>query len=183
MLTNSALISEQARPPLLSTPFKTRFSIVFNHLRRKEVKIVKLRTITMNGVNLRKKNRTSVMNCSVSMISKYDKRSAPAASVSSGSEWSEKISSSGEKYYYNRVSELSQWEKPREWDSQRTLSKDSTYSSRSNEPEAVLPTIVNIIKSSVFLNSTRKQNFKCKTRGVTRRRFLKLKENFKNQKQ
>ncbi|KAJ8737518.1 hypothetical protein PYW08_000113 [Mythimna loreyi] len=77
-----------------------------------------------------KKNRTSGMNISVSRSSKYDKRSAPSASVS-GREWSEHISSSGKKYYYNCISEVSQWEKPREWDSRRTSSKDSTYSSRS----------------------------------------------------
>ncbi|CAG5008046.1 unnamed protein product [Parnassius apollo] len=79
-----------------------------------------------------KKSRTSGMNCSVSRSSKYDKRSAPATSVPSGSEWSEHISSSGKKYYYNCISEVSQWEKPREWDSRRTSSKDSTYASRSN---------------------------------------------------
>ncbi|XP_026759727.1 WW domain-containing adapter protein with coiled-coil homolog isoform X2 [Galleria mellonella] len=79
-----------------------------------------------------KKSRTSGMNISVSRSSKYDKRSAPSASVPSGSEWSEHISSSGKRYYYNCISEVSQWEKPREWDLRRTSSKDSTYSSRSN---------------------------------------------------
>ncbi|XP_068622490.1 WW domain-containing adapter protein with coiled-coil homolog isoform X2 [Battus philenor] len=78
-----------------------------------------------------KKSRTSGMNCSVGRSSKYDKRSAPP-SMPSISEWSEHISSSGKKYYYNCISEVSQWEKPREWDSRRTSSKDSTYSSRSN---------------------------------------------------
>ncbi|CAB3225659.1 unnamed protein product [Arctia plantaginis] len=81
---------------------------------------------------LDKKSRPSGMNISVSRGSKYDKRSAPSASVSSGREWSEHISSSGKKYYYNCISEVSQWEKPREWDSRRTSSKDSTYSSRSS---------------------------------------------------
>ncbi|XP_060809535.1 WW domain-containing adapter protein with coiled-coil homolog isoform X2 [Amyelois transitella] len=79
-----------------------------------------------------KKNRTSSMNISVSRSSKYDKRSAPPTTVPSGSEWSEHISSSGKRYYYNCISEVSQWEKPREWDSRRTSSKDSTYSSRNN---------------------------------------------------
>ncbi|CAH0716148.1 unnamed protein product, partial [Brenthis ino] len=79
-----------------------------------------------------KKSRTSGMNSSVNRSSKYDKRSAPSSSVPSGSEWSEHISSSGKKYYYNCISEVSQWEKPREWDSRRTTSKDSTYSSRNN---------------------------------------------------
>ncbi|RVE43934.1 hypothetical protein evm_011403 [Chilo suppressalis] len=79
-----------------------------------------------------KKSRTSGMN-SVSRSSKYDK--APLAAICSdhsGSEWSEHISSSGKRYYYNCVSEVSQWEKPREWDSRRMSSKDSSYSSRSN---------------------------------------------------
>lgn len=78
-----------------------------------------------------KKSRTSGMNISV-RSNKYDKRCAPSTSVSSGSEWSEHISSSGKRYYFNCVSEVSQWEKPREWDSRRILSKDSSYSSRSN---------------------------------------------------
>ena len=30
-------------------------------------------------------------------------------------DWSEHISSSGKKYYYNCKTEVSQWEKPREW--------------------------------------------------------------------
>lgn len=62
-----------------------------------------------------KKSRTSGMNISV-RSNKYDKRCAPSTSVSSGSEWSEHISSSGKRYYFNCVSEVSQWEKPREWD-------------------------------------------------------------------
>ncbi|XP_041987897.1 WW domain-containing adapter protein with coiled-coil homolog [Aricia agestis] len=79
-----------------------------------------------------KKSRTSGMNSSVNRSSKYDKRSAPSSSVHAASEWSEHISSSGKRYYYNCVSEISQWEKPREWDSRRTTSKDSTYSSRNS---------------------------------------------------
>lgn len=35
--------------------------------------------------------------------------------VNSMGEWSEHISSSGKKYYYNKDSEISQWEKPKEW--------------------------------------------------------------------
>lgn len=30
-------------------------------------------------------------------------------------DWSEHISSSGKKYYYNCKTEVSQWEKPKEW--------------------------------------------------------------------
>ncbi|KAL0902426.1 hypothetical protein ABMA27_000301 [Loxostege sticticalis] len=69
-------------------------------------------------------------------VSKYDKRSAsssvPLTIHCQSGEWSEHISSSGKKYYYNCISEVSQWEKPREWDSRRISSKDSTYSSRSS---------------------------------------------------
>ncbi|XP_052746729.1 WW domain-containing adapter protein with coiled-coil homolog [Bicyclus anynana] len=85
-----------------------------------------------------KKNRTSGMNSSVNRSNKYDKRSAPSSSMLTGSEWSEHISSSGKKYYYNCISEVSQWEKPpavavvHEWDPRRTSSKDSTYLSRGN---------------------------------------------------
>jgi hypothetical protein len=33
----------------------------------------------------------------------------------SADDWSEHISSSGKKYYYNCRTEVSQWEKPKEW--------------------------------------------------------------------
>ncbi|XP_051170291.1 WW domain-containing adapter protein with coiled-coil homolog isoform X3 [Leptopilina boulardi] len=49
-------------------------------------------------------------------------------------DWSEHMSSSGKKYYYNCKTEVSQWEKPREWivrtDSRQRQSND--YSSRSS---------------------------------------------------
>ncbi|XP_077302484.1 uncharacterized protein LOC143922936 isoform X2 [Arctopsyche grandis] len=45
-------------------------------------------------------------------------------------DWSEHISSSGKKYYYNCVSEVSQWEKPKEWHDRRS-SRYSYSSSRS----------------------------------------------------
>lgn len=32
-----------------------------------------------------------------------------------GDDWTEHISSSGKKYYYNCRTEVSQWEKPKEW--------------------------------------------------------------------
>lgn len=70
-------------------------------------------------------------------VSKYDKRSVSSANmpltIHQIGEWSEHLSSSGKKYYYNCISEVSQWEKPREWDSRRMSSKDSTYSSRSSK--------------------------------------------------
>ncbi|XP_045510014.1 WW domain-containing adapter protein with coiled-coil homolog isoform X2 [Colias croceus] len=79
------------------------------------------------------KKRTSGMNSSVNSSSKYYKRSAPPSSAPS-SEWSEHISSSGKKYYYNSELEVSQWEKPKEWDSRKNSSKDhqTTYSSSSS---------------------------------------------------
>uniref|UniRef100_A0ABD2VQY4 WW domain-containing protein n=1 Tax=Trichogramma kaykai TaxID=54128 RepID=A0ABD2VQY4_9HYME len=52
-------------------------------------------------------------------------------------DWSEHMSSSGKKYYYNCKTEVSQWEKPREWvvrtDSRQRQSNDYS-SSRSNVP-------------------------------------------------
>lgn len=50
-------------------------------------------------------------------------------------DWSEHMSSSGKKYYYNCKTEVSQWEKPREWitrtDNRQRQSSD--YSSRSSK--------------------------------------------------
>ncbi|XP_069697551.1 WW domain-containing adapter protein with coiled-coil homolog isoform X1 [Periplaneta americana] len=54
-------------------------------------------------------------------------------------DWSEHISSSGKKYYYNCKTEVSQWEKPREWmdrerirDKARDREVDRNYSSSSS---------------------------------------------------
>ncbi|XP_069585734.1 WW domain-containing adapter protein with coiled-coil isoform X2 [Ranitomeya imitator] len=41
-------------------------------------------------------------------------------------DWSEHISSSGKKYYYNCRTEVSQWEKPKEWLEREQRQKDST---------------------------------------------------------
>lgn len=82
-----------------------------------------------------KKSR-GTLNNSVSRSNKYEKRSGNSAaehSAATANEWSEHISSSGKKYYYNCVSEVSQWEKPRDWDARRTSSKDSSYSSRNSK--------------------------------------------------
>ena len=35
--------------------------------------------------------------------------------ISRVGDWSEHVSSSGKKYYYNCKTEVSQWEKPKEW--------------------------------------------------------------------
>ncbi|XP_071874473.1 WW domain-containing adapter protein with coiled-coil wacky isoform X4 [Bombus fervidus] len=49
-------------------------------------------------------------------------------------DWSEHMSSSGKKYYYNCKTEVSQWEKPREWISrtENRQRQSNDYSSRSN---------------------------------------------------
>lgn len=44
-------------------------------------------------------------NCKKYIFKPYD----------SADDWSEHISSSGKKYYYNCRTEVSQWEKPKEW--------------------------------------------------------------------
>ncbi|XP_076822523.1 uncharacterized protein LOC143468924 isoform X2 [Clavelina lepadiformis] len=47
--------------------------------------------------------------------------------------WSEHISSSGKKYFYNNVSEVSQWEKPKDWNDSSAVdlkSRDKTKSSQ-----------------------------------------------------
>lgn len=46
-------------------------------------------------------------------------------------DWSEHVSSSGKKYYYNCKTEVSQWEKPREWlDKERGAMVKDHHSSR-----------------------------------------------------
>lgn len=53
--------------------------------------------------------------------------STSTSSVRSVGDWSEHTSSSGKKYYYNCVSEVSQWEKPKEWlDYERQRSQTAT---------------------------------------------------------
>lgn len=52
------------------------------------------------------------------------------------SDWSEHISSSGKKYYYNCKTEVSQWEKPKElieWERQQNLSRLSYDTNRSKD--------------------------------------------------
>jgi WW domain-containing adapter protein with coiled-coil len=46
-------------------------------------------------------------------------------------DWSEHISSSGKKYYYNCKTEVSQWEKPREWLERERRRDADRYSSTS----------------------------------------------------
>lgn len=46
-------------------------------------------------------------------------------SLTSYGDWSEQVSSSGKKYYYNRRTDASSWEKPREWvEAERSRSSD-----------------------------------------------------------
>ncbi len=47
----------------------------------------------------------SLLSNTVCILKAYD----------SADDWSEHISSSGKKYYYNCRTEVSQWEKPKEW--------------------------------------------------------------------
>ena len=45
--------------------------------------------------------------------------------MTSYGDWSEQVSSSGKKYYYNRRTDASSWEKPREWvEAERSRSSD-----------------------------------------------------------
>ncbi|XP_073975694.1 WW domain-containing adapter protein with coiled-coil wacky isoform X5 [Rhodnius prolixus] len=54
-------------------------------------------------------------------------------------DWSEHISSSGKKYYYNCKTEVSQWEKPREWvDPRPQLSSRHNYAQQTNRTVTVL---------------------------------------------
>lgn len=49
-------------------------------------------------------------------------------------DWSEHVSSSGKKYYYNCKTEVSQWEKPKEWiEKERMLSKEQHREYRDKE--------------------------------------------------
>jgi len=47
-------------------------------------------------------------------------------------DWSEHISSSGKKYYYNCRTEVSQWEKPKEWLERYQTCTLSTLASNTN---------------------------------------------------
>lgn len=50
--------------------------------------------------------------CSVLFLKCF---SLPSQAYDPADDWSEHISSSGKKYYYNCRTEVSQWEKPKEW--------------------------------------------------------------------
>ncbi|KAG8573594.1 hypothetical protein GDO81_012463 [Engystomops pustulosus] len=52
--------------------------------------------------------------------------STPSKTYDPADDWSEHISSSGKKYYYNCRTEVSQWEKPKEWLEREQRQKDST---------------------------------------------------------
>ncbi|BET00418.1 Hypothetical protein domain [Nesidiocoris tenuis] len=53
-------------------------------------------------------------------------------------DWSEHLSSSGKKYYYNCKTEVSQWEKPREWCDPRQNQARHNYPSHANRTVTVL---------------------------------------------
>ncbi|XP_014884563.1 WW domain-containing adapter protein with coiled-coil isoform X3 [Poecilia latipinna] len=52
----------------------------------------------------------------------------PTQPYEPGDDWSEHISSSGKKYYYNCRTEVSQWEKPKEWLEREQRQKEATKS-------------------------------------------------------
>ncbi|XP_061443880.1 WW domain-containing adapter protein with coiled-coil isoform X3 [Rhineura floridana] len=57
------------------------------------------------------------------------------ASYDSADDWSEHISSSGKKYYYNCRTEVSQWEKPKEWLEREQRQKEATKMSVNSFPK------------------------------------------------
>lgn len=82
-----------------------------------------------HGEGDEKKNRRDAGGAKSGRGSKYDE--AAPTSDNPASEWSTHISSSGKRYYYNSVSEVSQWEKPREWYSKKNIAKQ--YSSKHHD--------------------------------------------------
>uniref|UniRef100_A0A224XMD8 Putative spliceosomal protein fbp11/splicing factor prp40 n=1 Tax=Panstrongylus lignarius TaxID=156445 RepID=A0A224XMD8_9HEMI len=70
-------------------------------------------------------------------------------------DWSEHISSSGKKYYYNCKTEVSQWEKPREWvDPRPQLSSRHNYAPQTNRTVTVLDKHSNNSRSSTGVSSS-----------------------------
>uniref|UniRef100_A0A670J4H1 WW domain-containing adapter protein with coiled-coil n=1 Tax=Podarcis muralis TaxID=64176 RepID=A0A670J4H1_PODMU len=57
------------------------------------------------------------------------------ASYDSADDWSEHISSSGKKYYYNCRTEVSQWEKPKEWLEREQRQKEASKISVNSFPK------------------------------------------------
>uniref|UniRef100_A0A0F7Z7X4 WW domain-containing adapter protein with coiled-coil n=1 Tax=Crotalus adamanteus TaxID=8729 RepID=A0A0F7Z7X4_CROAD len=57
------------------------------------------------------------------------------ASFDSADDWSEHISSSGKKYYYNCRTEVSQWEKPKEWLEREQRQKEASKMSVNSFPK------------------------------------------------
>ncbi|XP_026545068.1 WW domain-containing adapter protein with coiled-coil-like isoform X2 [Notechis scutatus] len=57
------------------------------------------------------------------------------ASYDSADDWSEHISSSGKKYYYNCRTEVSQWEKPKEWLEREQRQKEASKMSVNSFPK------------------------------------------------
>ncbi|CAH0548079.1 unnamed protein product [Brassicogethes aeneus] len=61
-----------------------------------------------------------------------DKRGDDRERVARVGDWTEHVSSSGKKYYYNCKTEVSQWEKPREW-VERERERGSSFRSRDRD--------------------------------------------------
>ncbi|GLV45695.1 wacky [Carabus blaptoides fortunei] len=95
-----------------------------NHDRSADDKLL-LKMTSQNNSSSR--DRKPVHNC-------QDKQRDERERLTRLGDWSEHISSSGKKYYYNCKTEVSQWEKPREWvereqrDRDRFRNKDRTTS-------------------------------------------------------
>uniref|UniRef100_A0A8D0HM75 WW domain-containing adapter protein with coiled-coil n=1 Tax=Sphenodon punctatus TaxID=8508 RepID=A0A8D0HM75_SPHPU len=62
-------------------------------------------------------------------------RKTSDASYDSADDWSEHISSSGKKYYYNCRTEVSQWEKPKEWLEREQRQKEASKMSVNSFPK------------------------------------------------
>ncbi|KAK9499279.1 hypothetical protein O3M35_002340 [Rhynocoris fuscipes] len=76
-------------------------------------------------------------------------------------DWSEHISSSGKKYYYNCKTEVSQWEKPREWvDPRPQLSSRHNYVPQTNRTVTVLDKHSNNTRSSIGVSSSSSSSLK-----------------------
>ncbi|XP_005096307.1 WW domain-containing adapter protein with coiled-coil isoform X2 [Aplysia californica] len=64
-----------------------------------------------------------------------DKEQVQKSAIRVCGDWSEHISSSGKRYYYNCKSEVSQWEKPKEWNSE--MCKTPDHRSKDGRPKTL----------------------------------------------
>nr|CAD7201271.1 unnamed protein product [Timema douglasi] len=104
-----------------------------NHDRSSSEKVIlhPIKLPTQNASSRESSQRKPLLN------SCQDKREADRERVARVGDWSEHISSSSKKYYYNCKTEVSQWEKPREWIERergrdKQLDRNYTATSRSS---------------------------------------------------